>query len=86
MLGGLPVAVRHDPAVGVEGAVGRPASGCSTLHHIRRVAAAAVCTNNKLINQYNLKLIKSNKIHNDRKKDVEKREKREGGGWATHLL
>jgi hypothetical protein len=41
---GLPVAVRHDPAVGVESAVGRPASGCRTFHHIRRVAAAAVYT------------------------------------------
>jgi hypothetical protein len=54
--GGLPVAVRHDPAVGVEGAVGRPAGGCSSLHHIRGVAAAAVYINNRVINQYSLKL------------------------------
>ncbi len=66
--GWLPVAVRHDPAVGVEGAVGRPASSCSSLHHIRRVAAAAVYTNNRVINQYILKL--TNRIKFNTKRTV----------------
>jgi hypothetical protein len=84
--GGLPVAVRHDPAVGVEGAVGRPASSCRTLHHIRRVAAAAVYANNRLINQNILKLTNRIKLDTTGKNDVQKGERGGGGGGLNKQL
>ncbi len=83
--GGLPVAVRHDPAVGVEGAVGRPASGCSSLHHIRRVAAAAVYINNRVINQYILKLTIRIKL-NKKGKKISRRGKRGRGKYETRSI